>query len=131
MTTTLRRLLLIAAVTLLLVSFGIVRADDVQVTTGEVESVQLIDASELGGDSFLILALEDGRNFQLPDQQQLPAGQGTRLEIRYLTPDEPDVLPEACSAMVLAVPLTVDGEEVMQEAARPFEVYRNRREACH
>ncbi len=119
------------AAMLMLIAFGALPAADVQVTTGEVDNVQLVDASELGGDAFLVLALADGRHFQLPDQQQLPAGQGTRLEIRYLAPDEPGLLPEACSVTVLAVPLTVDGEEVMQEAARPFEVYRNHREACH
>ncbi len=102
----------------------------VQEAEGIVDKVQLIDASELGGDSFLILRLEDDRNFQLPDQQQLPAGQGTRVAIRYLVPDEPDLLPEACSVTVLAVPIGADGEEVMQEAARPFQVYRNSNEAC-
>ena len=118
------------ATVLALIACRSLPAADIQVTTGAVDNVQLVDASELGGDAFLILALEDARHFQLPDQQQLPAGQGTHLEIRYLAPDEPDLLPEACTVTVLAVPITVDGEEVMQEAARPFEVYRNPRSEC-
>ena len=118
------------AKTMLFAVQALAAAGDDQVTTGQVDSVQLINASEMGGEAFLILSLQDGRHFQLPDQQQLAAGQGTRLEIRYLAPDEPDLLPEACAVRVLAVPISVDGEEVMQEAARPFEVYRNPRSDC-
>ncbi len=103
---------------------------DLRTATGEVDNVQLVDASSLGGETFLIVNFSDGRSFELPDERQIAAGQGVRLEIRYLAADEPDLLPEACSATVLAIPLTVDGETVMREAARPFEVFSNPRTEC-
>ena len=103
---------------------------DLRTATGEVDNVQLVDASSLGGETFLIVNFTDGRSFQLPDERQIAAGQGVRLEIHYLAPDEPDLLPEACSVTVLAIPITVDGEEVLREAARPFEVFSNPRTEC-
>jgi hypothetical protein len=113
-----------------LLSVATATAADVQTAVGEVDSVQLVDATSLGGETFLIVVLADGRSFQLPDERQIAAGQGVRLEIRYLAPDEPDLLPEACSATVLAIPIMVDDEEVMREAERPFEVFRNPRPEC-
>jgi hypothetical protein len=124
------RLLVLLAALLAIIGSEPIQAGSTQSATGQVDSLQLVDASEFGGDVFLILTFEDGRGFQLPGQRQLAAGQGTRVEIRYLVADEPDLLPEVCSVTVLAVPIEIDGTETLREAARPFEVYRNPGEAC-
>ncbi len=124
---TITRSVLIA---LLWLSITTTTAADMRTVVGEVDRVQLVDASTLGGETFLIVMLADGRSFQFPDERQIAAGRGVRLEIHYLPPEEPDLLPEACSATVLAIPLTVGGEEVMREAERPFEVFRNPRPEC-
>ncbi|RFP67619.1 hypothetical protein DZK26_11960 [Wenzhouxiangella sp. 15190] len=92
---------------------------------GQVESVQLLDASQLGGGDHLVLVLEDGEAFRLPGKRSVALGSGVRVSVAYRSPGEAEAMPEACSVRVLAVPLERDGEVTMQEAERPFEVYRN------
>lgn len=96
-----------------------------ETTVGEVESVQLLDASQLGGGDHLILVLEDGQGFRLPGQRSLAVGAGVRVSVAYRPSDDAESLPEACRVQVLAVPIERDGEEAMQQAERPFDVYRN------
>lgn len=92
---------------------------------GEVESVQLVDASQLGGGDQLVLVLQEGQGFRLPGQRSLAVGAGVRVSVTYRSSVEGGEMPEACSVRVLAVPIEHEGETVMQEAERPFEVYRN------
>lgn len=92
---------------------------------GVVETVQLLDATQLGGGDHLVLVFNNGQGFRLPGQRSLAVGPGVRVSVDHLSPEEAEDLPEACSVRVVAVPIERDGEEVMQEAERPFEVYRN------
>lgn len=96
-----------------------------ETVVGEVESVQLVDASQLGGGDHLVLVLDDGQGFRLPGERSVSVGPGVRVSVAYRSPGEAEAMPEACSVRVLAVPLERDGEVNMQEAERPFEVYRN------
>lgn len=96
-----------------------------EVVVGEVESLQLLDASQLGGGDHLVLVLEDGQGFRLPGQRSVAVGPGVRVSIRHLPPGEAGALPTACSVRVLAVPLERDGEMTLQEAERPFQIYKN------
>lgn len=95
---------------------------------GVVQSVQLLDASQLGGGDHLVLVLEDGQGFSLPGQRSLPVGAGVRVAVGHIPAGEGEDMPEACSVRVVAVPIERDGEAVMQEAERPFEIYRNESE---
>lgn len=92
---------------------------------GEVESVQLLDASQLGGGEHLVLVLKDGQGFRLPGRRSLAVGPGVRVSVTYLSPRQDGDLPEACNVRVLAVPVERDGEVTMQESERPFRVYQN------
>ncbi|GEM_PF-1582642 len=92
-------------------------------TRGIVEQVQLVVVEGLEDSEFLILELEDGGSFQIPGARQLSAGAGVKVEVESLPVVSPGELPVACRVRVLAVPLEIDGEEVLQEAANPFEVY--------
>lgn len=107
-----------------------VRAESPRMAEGRVEQVQLIDASEHGGRSFLLLSLDDDRHFELPGADHLAAGEGARVEVEFLDAGDDDRVPVACRVTVLAVPLEVDGEEVMQSARNPFTVYRSERSEC-
>lgn len=106
------------------------RAEPPAKTEGQVEQVQLIDASEHGGRSFLLLTLDDGRHFELPGTDHLAAGEGTRVEVDFIPAREVDRVPVACRVTVLAVVLEVDGEQVLQSARNPFAVYTNDASAC-
>lgn len=98
---------------------------------GEVESVQLLDASQLGGGEQLVLVLEGGQGFHLPGKRSLPVGAGVRVMVVYQAPGEGKAMPQACSVRVVGVPIERDGGVVMQEAERPFEVYRNESEGSN
>ncbi len=119
----LHRLSIIGLLLWSLLPAGVATAEEVIV--GEVESVQLLDASQLGGGDHLVLVLEGGEAFRLPGQQSVALGTGVRVSVAYRSPGEAEAMPEACGVRVLAVPLERDGEVTMQEAERPFEVYRN------
>ena len=97
------------------------RAAEPAVTIGEVESVQSLDASQLGGGDYRVLVLDDGRGFRLPGRGKIAVGSGVRVEVEYLPREGGGEMPRACAVRVLAVPL----DDGMREAARPFEVYRN------
>lgn len=101
------------------------QAAGLETLVGEVRSVQLLDASQLGGGEQLVLVLEGDRGFRLPGQRSLPLGSGVRVSVVYHPVGEEGAMPEACSVRVVAVPIERDGEAAMQEAERPFEVYRN------
>lgn len=116
------------ALVLLLVA-GVALAG-VKTDQGIVASVQLIDSSQLGGGNALIMTFEDGSSYRFPGAERLAAGAGVHLELRYLPAEEVDVPPQACRATVLAIPIERDGEEMLQEAERPFEIYRNSESAC-
>ena len=92
---------------------------------GLIDEVKLIDIASLEGDSLLIMTLEDGGGFLIPGRRNLAAGPGMQVAVDYLPGDEDGDLPMACRIRVLAVPLTVEGEEILQPASRPFKVYRN------
>lgn len=100
------------------------RADG-QIATGEVESVQLLDASQLGGGERLVMVLLEGRGFRLPGAHNVALSPGMRVEVQHVAQDADGELAVACVVRVLAVPLERDGEWTMQEAERPFVVYRN------
>lgn len=101
---------------------------------GVVDQVQLLDASAVAEAeaSFLVLSLTDERHFVLPGTTQLAATEGLEVAIDYLEAEADDdgALPEACRVQVLAVPIQIEGEETMQRASRPFEIYRNPSDAC-
>lgn len=115
--------------TILLACAG-VRAESPDAAEGQVEQVQLIDASEHGGRSFLLLTLDGGQHFELPGADHLAAGEGARVEVEFLAARDDDRVPVACRVTVLAVPLEVDGKVVVQSARNPFTVYTNNRSAC-
>lgn len=96
-----------------------------ETAVGEVESVQLLDASQLGGGDRLILVLANGRGFDLPGEPSVALSPGMRVKVQHVPPDTAGELATACIVAVLAVPLERDDERTMQEAARPFVVYRN------
>jgi hypothetical protein len=97
---------------------------------GVVDQVQLLDASAVADESFLILSLVDEHHFLLPEATQLPASPGVLVAVDYLPPEAEGDLPQACRVRVLGMPISIDGEEVLQRASRPFEVYRNSRAEC-
>jgi hypothetical protein len=97
---------------------------------GVVDRVQRLDASAVADESFLILSLVGERHFLLPEESHLPAAPGVLVAVDYLQPEQDGDLPQACRVQVLGMPITVDGEEVLQRASRPFEVYRNPRAEC-
>lgn len=97
---------------------------------GVVEQVQLLDASAVADETFLILSLAGEHHFLLPEASQLPAAPGVLVAVEYLAPDADGDLPEACRVRVLGMPIHRDGEEVLQRASRPFEIYRNPRADC-
>ncbi|MDZ7791648.1 MAG: hypothetical protein U5L08_14365 [Xanthomonadales bacterium] len=107
------------------------QAAGLEALEGEVQSVQLLDASQLGGGEQLVLVLEGQQGFRLPGQRSLPVGAGVRVSVAYHPVGEKGAMPEACSVRVVAVPIERDGEAVMQEAERPFEVYRNESEGSN
>lgn len=76
----------------------------------------------MGGGRELILHLESGEAYRFPHTDHVAAGAGVKVRIRYREAMGDDELSAACSAEVLALPLD---EDSMQEARRPFEVYRN------
>ncbi len=98
--------------------------------TGRVAEVQLIDITGLDDDGLLILTLEEGQGFLIPGQRNLPASSGVEVQVDYFSGDDPEDLPVACRVQVTAVPVEIDGEEVLQPANRPFEVYRNPDARC-
>ncbi len=104
------------------------QASGLETLEGRVQSVQLLDTSQLGGGDHLVLVLEGERGFRLPGQRSLPVGAGVRVAVTFVPSGEGEDMPEACSVRVVAVPIERDGEAVMQEAERPFEVYRNESE---
>ncbi len=104
-------------------------ADGIEHVEGVVEQVKRIDTTPLGGGNLLIVALTDGRQFQVRDREQIAAGSGVEVEI-LARPSADDELPRACRVRVLAMPVEIDGEEVRQRAERPFEVYRSDDPAC-
>lgn len=115
---------------LLLVVTGASIAAEPRATEGVVAQIQLVDVSALADETFLILSLDDERHFLLPETTQLPAAPGVLVAIDYLPAAGEGDLPEACRIKVLGLPITIDGEEVLQRASRPFEVYRNPRAEC-
>ncbi|QOC23325.1 hypothetical protein IC757_04030 [Wenzhouxiangella sp. AB-CW3] len=121
----------IALIWVLIASMGTAVAQTGE-TEGVVEQVQLFDASAMTDETFLVLSLTDERHFELPGASQLPAGSGVEVVIDYLEPatDDDSAMPQACRVRVLAVPIMVEGEEVMQRARRPFEIYRNPEPDC-
>ncbi len=98
-------------------------------TDGLVAEVQLVDATPLGADAMLLLLLDDGRPFLVPDQRNLAVSSGMEVSVTYLPAAEGEV-PVACQVKVIAVPVIIAGEERLQTAQRPFSVYRNRSEPC-
>lgn len=114
---------------ILFLAVGIALAG-VKTATGTVASLQLVDSSQLGGGKVLIATFEDGSSFQFPGAEKIAAGSGVRLEVRYLPARESDVPSQACSARVLAISIERDGREVIKEAERPFEIYRNSDPEC-
>lgn len=103
---------------------------EIRTTEGIVEQVQAVDATAVGSGHMILVVLDDGSQFHFPDTDHLASGDGVRLEIAFLSSSEDDAPPVACSARVLAMPLEIDGETVMQEAHRPFSVYQNPDPAC-
>lgn len=97
---------------------------------GIVAEVQLVDASALTDDRFLILTLVEGGSFLLPGATRVAAASGVMVAVDYLAPEAPEALPPACRVRVLGLPIEVDGEKVLHEASRPFEVYRNEDDQC-
>lgn len=114
----------------LLMAFGLqwALAETVEIE-GLVAEVQLVDVTELSDQRFLILSLEDGQSFLLPEATRLAAGVGVQVAVRHL-PASAGSLPIACAVHVLALPIRIEGEDVMQPARRPFEVYRNSQFEC-
>lgn len=97
---------------------------------GVVLQVQRVDASAVAEETFLILSLVDEHHFLLPEESHLPAAAGVLVAIDYLEPEQGGDLPRACRVRVLGMPITVDGEEVLQRASRPFEIYRSAAATC-
>ncbi len=98
--------------------------------TGRVAEVQLIEISGFDDSGLLILALEEGQGFLIPGQRNLPASGGVEVRVDYFSGDDPEDLPVACRVQVTAVPVEIDGEEILQPASRPFEIYRNEDVRC-
>jgi hypothetical protein len=98
--------------------------------TGRVAKVQLIEISGFDDDGLLILSLEEGHGFLIPGQRNLPASSGVEVRVNYFSGEGPEDLPVACRVQVTAVPVDIDGEEILQPASRPFEVYRNPDARC-
>ncbi len=113
---------LLAGMALTLPAVGV--AEDTRTTRGQVEQVQRVQVEGFESE-FLILELDDGSAFQLPDADAISAGQGVKVEVEALPVTSPGELPVACRVRVLAVPLEREGEDYMQEAANPFEVYHD------
>lgn len=105
-----------------------VQAGELEIV-GRVAEVQLVDVTELNDERFLILSLEQGQSFLLPGATQVAAGRGAQVAVRHLPVGQGE-LSEACSIRVLALPIRVEGEEVLQPARRPFEVYSNPDDQC-
>jgi hypothetical protein len=125
------RIALSTIMALLLVGPGVVNADqNLKHVSGVVSEVRLVDATAMGGETFLILSLEEGRSFLLAGQSQLPAGQGVKVQVSYQPAAEADQLPSACSVEVVAVPIEVDGEVRLQTAQRPFRVFGSDEANC-
>lgn len=117
-----------ALILLLILGLQSAAAESVEIE-GLVAEVQLIDVTELNEERLLILSIQDGPSLLLPGATQLAAGRGVQVAVRHLPAPEGS-LPIACDVRVLALPIAVDGEEVMQPARRPFEVYRNSQAEC-
>ncbi|MFU8832645.1 MAG: hypothetical protein ACNA7J_10885 [Wenzhouxiangella sp.] len=105
-------------------------SSEINSRTGIISEVQLVDATPLGEGAFLILSLEDGSSYLVPDQRQIAGSAGVKVAIRYLPPGQDDELGQACTVHVLGLPIVLDGEEVLHRAQRPFEIYSNDNPDC-
>lgn len=125
-----RRLLFGLAVAAAILAAERGQAGPVAQTEGLVAELQLIDASELGADATLILSLEDGRVFTVPGQRNVAASGGMKVRIGYMAGEQAGEIPELCWVEVVAMPITIDGEQRLQPAQRAFTVYRNSAPTC-
>lgn len=112
-------------VVLLAIAWPLMATAERDITVGEVESIQLLDASPLGGGEHLLLVLADGQGFRLPGASSAAVSAGMRVEVQHRPPADAEKLPAACVVRVLAVPLERGGEASLKRAERPFAVYRN------